>query len=235
MVLSVLVSACNTFPSASKQNTVGGASISSVTQIPMSAHTKTMTLEPLTRPTDGQFAIADILTYAGERPTTTTPPGWKVIRDDSAGSVHQSIYSHIVQANDPGSTVWTFDRAMNAQATIILLDNVEPNAPVDVTNASIGGPGISTKSMMTSSDGDLILVFFATDFMGTGLGPELPADMIALADQEAKPYEYWILGTYQATKGQTAPVRCPSGQLYSMVATQISIRRKRPSASSPSG
>ena len=124
---------------------------------------------------------------------------------------------------------------MDAQGIIIVLDNVELEAPVDVTNANIGGPGIATKSMMTSSDGDLVLVFSATDFLGTGLGPEMPADMIALADQEAKPFEYWILGTYQATRGQTAPVRCPSGQLYNMVAAQISIRRKRPSVSKPPG
>ena len=61
VMLSVLISACNIFPPANMQNTVGGASISSVTQIPMSEDTRSLTLEPLAKPVEGQFAIADIL------------------------------------------------------------------------------------------------------------------------------------------------------------------------------
>jgi hypothetical protein len=234
-ILGLLLTGCNSFPPEGRQNTVAGASVSSVTQIPISERSRTLTLEPLRKPVDGQFVIADVLSYSNVKPATAAPPGWKLLRDESAGSVHQSIYMHAIQPNDPGSSVWTFDRTVDAQGTIIVLDNVELEAPVDTTSASVGGPGIATKSMMTSSDGDLMIDFFATDFLGTGLGPQLPADMIAIADQESKPFEYWILGTYQALKGDTAPVACPSGQLYNMIAAQIAIRRRTPKAAGPAG
>jgi len=234
-ILSLLLAGCNTFPPEGMQNTVAGASISSVTQIPISKRTRTITLEPLRKPVDGQFVIADVLSYSNEKPTTAPPPHWKLLRNESAGLVHQTIYARAIQSNDPGSSVWTFDRIVDAQGTIIVLDNVELDAPIDTTSANMGGPGIATKSMVTSSDGDLMIDFFATDFLGTGLGPRLPAGMIAIADQESKPFEYWILGTYQALKGDTAPVACPSGQLYNMIAAQIALRRKAPNAARPAG
>ena len=234
-MLSLLLAGCDTFPPEGKQNTVDGASISSVTQIPMSEGTRTITLDPLRKPVEGQFIIADVLSYGGEKAITTSPPDWKLLRSESAGFVHQSIYSHAIQSNDHGSNVWTFDRVVKAQGTVIVLDNVALDAPVDTTSANVGNPGIATKPIVTSSDGDLIIAFFATDFLGTGLGPELPADMIAIADQEAKPFEYWILGTYQALKGETTAVKCPSGQLYNMIAAQIAIRRKAASAARPAG
>lgn len=234
-MLGLLLVGCNTAPTENAQNTVGGASINSVTQIPMSKRATTITLEPGSQPVAGQFEIADVLSYGGGNPTIAAPPGWNLLRDDGTGAVRQSIYSHTVQSNDRGAGAWAFDHPVAAQGTILVLDNVAPEVPVDTSSGSVGGPGSAAGSITTSSDGDLIIAFFATDFQGAGLHPELPADVIAITDQEAKPFEYWILGTYQNLKGNTAPVVSSSAQLYDLVAAQIAIRRKGATAAGSPG
>ncbi len=226
LVMVALLIGCEPSPTESKLGTIGGASISAMVQTPMLRAAARLAVETNAKPRTGQFMIADILTYGGKATVITAPPTWTLLRDDSTISVRQSLYVHAVGENDSGSAAWTFSRPVDAQAVTLLLDNVSLEAPVDVTNGDTGTLGLIAKPVTTSSDGDLILVFFATDFQGTGLGAQVPLDMIVIAMQEAKPLQYWVLGTYQSSKGETDTVRCPTGQLYNSIGAQVAIRRK---------
>jgi hypothetical protein len=229
--LMCCLTCCTSSPAQNKENTVGGASIAAVVQVPMSHFATRLSVEPNAAPHPGQFMLADIVTYGGKTVAVNPPPGWTLLRDDSSISVRQSLFTHPVAPHDSGVGVWTFNRPVDAQAVLLILDNVALEAPIDATSGDAGTIGLVSKPVLTSSDGDLLLVYFATDFGGTGLAAQLPLDMIVVARQEAKPFQYWVLGTYQLSKGETPAIDCPTGQLYNSVATQVAIRR----AATPSG
>ena len=119
----------------------------------------------------GQVAIADVMTYGGPKTAITPPDGWQLIRDDSTPTTRQSLYWHAIQANDPSSSTWTFSAPVDAQGAIVLLDNVAADAPVDMSNGKTGTGGDRevAASMTTTADGDLILIFKATDFCNAPL------------------------------------------------------------------
>jgi hypothetical protein len=225
VALGLLLIGCNSHPNENEQNTVGGPSIHSVKQIPMSKHAITIVVSPGGEPVAGQFEIVDIVSHGG-KPNITASPGWNLLRDDGTTAIRESIYSRMVQPQDEGGGTFIFDEPVDVQGTIMVLDNVAAEAPIDTSSGGVGGPGTPARSIDTSSDGDLIIAFFATDFGGPGLAPQLPAGMAVIANQEAKPLEYWILGTYQNFKGYTAPIVTSSAQLYDQVAAQLAIRRK---------
>jgi hypothetical protein len=92
---------------------------------------------------------------------------------------------------------------------------------------------VAAKSVTTTRGGAFIIAFYATDFGGGGLGPQVPANMSAIVDQEKQSHEYWILGTYQSRHGNTEDVSCPNGQLYNAVAAQVAIARGATAATPP--
>jgi len=223
---------CNSSPPIGKENIVGGASISSVAQIPLSLSTTQLVIGPKAKPYPGQYLVADLLSYSGKAPAISAPTGWTLIRDDSTVSVRQSIYGHAIEANDPGSGTWNFSQPVDAQGIILVLDNVLLDAPLDGNSGDAANVAIDAKPITTRNDGDLLLVFFATDFKGTGLSPQLPTDLIVIAEQNLNPLQYWILGAYQSSAGETEAVACPSGQLYNAVTAQIAIQNP-PAATTP--
>ena len=231
VVLAAVIAACNPSPQESTENTVGGASLNSFAQTPLAKATTTFTLDG-SKARPGQLAIADVLSYSGPKPTITAPAGWTLLRDDSSPLTRQSLYWHLIQANDPSPT-WTFSEPVDAQGVILLLDNVAASNPVDASSGNTGGPGVAAKSVTTTRGGDFIIAFYATDFFGVGLGPHCPANVSAIVDQETQSHEYWIVGTYQSRKGETADVACPSGQLYNAVAAQVAIARGATLATTP--
>jgi hypothetical protein len=173
----------------------------------------------------GQVAIADVLSYGGPKTTIAAPDGWQKIRDDSTPTTRQSLYWHAIQANDPSTATWTFSEPVDAQGAIVLLDNVAPASPVDVTSGKTGGGSTaSSDSVTTTADGDLILIFKATDFSNAPLSAQTPGDMSAVVKQEQAPHQYWILATWQSQNGATEETNFSLSQGFNWVGAQVAIK-----------
>ena len=141
-------------------------------------------------------AIADILSYSGSKPTINAPAGWLPISDSSTKTTRQSLYGHAVQASYSYMSSWTFSEPVDAQGAILMLENVVGGWPVDVSSRNAGENGtLTAKPVATTSDGDLILDFNATDFGAyrptacTGCGaldPKLPPDVSVIINQNPR-------------------------------------------------
>jgi hypothetical protein len=236
IALAVAVLAgCNSGPSKTAENTVGGSDVVFSAQAPMKKATTSLTLDWGSKGRAGLFAIADVISYGGPKPAITAPAGWQLIRDDSTITTRQSLYGHAIAADDPGSATWTFSAPVDAQGAIMLLDNVATPWPIDMTSHNTGNGGLLTaKPVSTTSDGDLILAFNATDFGNVGLNPTLPPDVNVVLNHEATVSEYWILSNYQIQPGDTAPEDSSAPQLFQWVATQVAIKRGAATSPTPS-
>jgi hypothetical protein len=224
-VVAVLIAGCNSAPSQTTDNTVGGANVVGYTQAPMVKQTTTLALDWGKKAQAGQVAIADVISFGGPAPAITAPAGWQMIRDDSTSTTRQSLYWHAIAANDPSTATWTFSAPVDAQGAMVLLDNVAAGAPVDMSTGSTGTGGtVTAKSVMTTANGDLIISFFATDFHLPGLAPQLPTDVNTVMNEETTPDEFWILTAYQEQFGATEDEVGTAAQLFNWVATQVSIK-----------
>lgn len=225
-VAIIFLIGCNSSPAPlSAENTVGGANVVSTAQAPFTKGTTSLSLDWGTKAQAGQVAIADVISFGGPKVTITAPAGWQQIRDDSTPTTRQSLYWHEVQANDASTAAWTFSEPVDAQGAVLLLDNVASAAPVDMSSFQTGNGGsVKSQSMTTTADGDLILIFKATDFENAPLSAPVPGDMSALVAQEKKPYQYWILATYQSQMGATEDTDFEFPQLLHWVAAQVAIK-----------
>ena len=227
--------ACNPGSSQTPENTVGGANVVSSAKTPLTKGATSLSLDWGSKGQAGQVAIANVLTYGGSKPTVTAPAGWQLIRDDSTKTTRQSLYWHAIQANDPSKATWTFSTAVDTQGAVILLDNVASAAPVDMSSGNTGEGGTMTaRSVATTSDGDLVLAFNATDFgayrhtactVCDGLNPKLPPDVKVVLNHESTALEYWILASYQEQMGDTEVQVSDAPQLFNWVAAQVAIKR----------
>ena len=225
-VAAALMVGCNSGPSQTAENTVGGANVVANTQAPMAKQTTSLSLDWGPKGQAGQVAIADVISYGGPKVTITAPTGWQKIRDDSTPTTRQSLYWHAIQANETGPASWTFSEPVDAQGATILLDNAATDSPVDMTSGNTGNDGKPTaKSVATTADADLILIFYATDFSGSGLAPSMPTNMSSIVNQQTTSHEYWILANYQGQNGNTEDAECITAQLFNWVAAQVAIRR----------
>jgi hypothetical protein len=226
-VAAIFIAGCNSSPQPlSAENTVGGASVAGFTGVPMAQATTSLTLDWGEKGKAGQIAIADLLSFNGSKPKISAPDGWHFIRDDASASTRQSLYWHSIQANDPSAATWTFDTPVDTKGAIVLLDNAALDSPVDMSSGKTDTSGtLNAKSVVTTADGDLILLFYATDFHIPGLAPKLPPDTRTVTDQEDASHEYWILTTYQSQNGATDDIAVGEGQLFSWTAAQVAIRR----------
>ncbi|HTY54460.1 MAG TPA: hypothetical protein VMB26_04640, partial [Candidatus Binataceae bacterium] len=218
---------------AQSQSTVNGSSINACDQSPQADNTTTLTLDCGSKVQTGQLAIADVLTYNGAGPTITPPQGWTLIRDDSSDSTRQSLYWHVIDASEPGYETWTFSEPVNAQGVLLLLDDVAGSAdPIDASSGNPGHSGtLTADSLQTSSAGDLVLAFYATDFEGVGPGHDKPNNMSTVLDEEGSPLEYWILATSQTDSGDLAEATCTTPQLFNWVAAQVAFKTASQTAS----
>jgi hypothetical protein len=236
VVATVFLVTYNSSPSlAGAESSVGGARVGSSAQAPFVEATTSLSMD-LSGWQPGQVAIADVLTFGGPQPTITPPDGWQLIRDDSTATTRQSLYWHAIGGNEPSSASWTFSDPVDAQGAILLLDNVAADSPVDTASGNTGGDtgGVLTaKSVTTTSDGDLVLAFNATDFGAyrhtickdcSGLKPKMPDNATVALDQESTPREYWILANYQSQTGDTEAQISGAPQFFNWVATQVAIR-----------
>ncbi len=232
---AVFIAGCNSAPSQTVENTVGGAGVVSSAKAPFKNGTTSLTLDWGSKAKAGQFAIADVLSYGGSNPKITAPAGWQLISDASTKTTRQSLYGHSIQTNDPSSSTWTFSEPVDAQGAIVLIENVAGGWPVDTSSHNAGENGaLIAKSIATTSDGDLILAFNATDFGAyrptackecSGLNPQLPPDVSVVINHESTALEYWILANYQTQMGETAPQESSAAQLFNWVAAQVAIKR----------
>ena len=243
-VALVFVAGCNSGPSQSAENTVGGANVVSSAKAPFAPLATSLTLNWGSKAKPGQFAIADVLTYGGAKLKITAPAGWQPINDTATATTRQSLYGHTVAASDPTTSTWTFSAPVDTQGAVVLLDNVASGWPVDMSSHNTGASGvIVAKSVATTSDGDLILSFNATDFgayrphictVCDGLNPNLPPDVAVVINQESTAREYWILANYQTQPAETLPEESGTGQILNWVAAQVAIKRGVASSATPS-
>jgi hypothetical protein len=223
---AVLMVACNSGPSQTADNTVGGADVVSSAKAPMVKATTSFSLDWGNDAKAGQVAIADVISYGGPKVAITVPAGWQLIRDDSTPTTRQSLYWHAIQANDASTSTWTFSEPVDAQGALLLLNNVASSTPVDMTSGNTGNGGtVTAKSVATTADGALILSFYATDFHLDGLSPSLPPDTNAIMNQEATSNEFWILASYQNQAAATEDQVCNAAQIFNWTAAQVAIRR----------
>ena len=221
-------------PSQSPENAMGGPNVVSSKETPLTKGTTSLSLDAGSAARPGQVAIADVLSYGGSQPTITPPTGWQLIRDDSTKTTRQSLYWHAIEANEPGNPTWTFSEPVDAQGAIVLLDNTATTTPVDVTSGNTSTEGdLTAKSVATMADGDLILGFYATDFVNPGLGPKLPSDVSVVLNHEATPLEYWIVASYQTKMGNTEVEVCGIPQFFNGVAAQVAIKPGSATSSTP--
>ena len=242
-VAAAFLAGCTSAPSQTAENTVGGANVVSSAVAPFKEGATSLTLDWGLKAKAGQFAIADVLTYGGSTPKITAPTGWQQITDASTATTRHSIFGHTIQASDSRTSTWTFSQPVDAQGVILLVDNVASGWPVDGSSHNAGQNGtLTAKSVATTSDGDLILGFNATDFgayrptacKGCGaLDPKLPPDVSVVTNQEATAREYWIVLNYQNQMGETAPQESFSPQIYNWVASQVAIKRGAASSATP--
>lgn len=235
-VAAVFLVTYNSSPSSgSAANTAGGVTVISSAQAPTTKATTSLSLDVGPNPQIGQVAIADVLTYGGPRPTITAPDGWELIRDDFTPTTRQSLYWHAIQGGDSSTAEWTFSEPVDAQGSVLLVDNVASDSPVDASSGNTGGLNgkMTANSVATTSDGDLILAFNATDFgsyrlascgICGGLNPTLPENESVVVNQETAGLEYWILASSQSQIGQTDPQVSDAAQFYNWVAAQVAIK-----------
>lgn len=236
IVAAVFIVGCNSSPSETQtpENTVSGPNVVSSSKTPMAKGATSLSLRWGSKAQAGQVAIADVLSYGGSRPTIAAPAGWQLIRDDSNKTTRQSLYWHAIQANDAGTATWTFSEAVDAQGAIVLLDNVATSAPVEKSSGNTGEEGtLTAKPVTSSSDGDLILAFFATDFPYDGLNPKLPPNMSVVINHESTALEYWILANYQTRMGDTETETTGIPQFFKGVAVQVAIKRGAETSPTP--
>ena len=216
-VAATFIASCNSAPSQTPENAVGGANLVSSATAPFKTGTTSLTLDWGSKAKAGQFAIADVLSYGGPKPTINAPAGWLPICESSTKTTRQSLYGHAIQASDPSTPTWTFSEPVDAQGAILLLDNVAGGWAVDVSSCTAGENGtLTAKPVATTIDGDLILAFNATDFGAyratacTGCGaldPTLPPDVSVVINQESTAREYWILAELSESDGRNRTVR----------------------------
>lgn len=241
----LFIVACNSSPSQTIDNTVGGANVVSSAKAPLQKGTTSLTLDWGPKGQAGQVAIADVLSYGGSKPTITVPQGWQKIRDDSTKTTRQSLYWHAIQPNEASTATWTFSEPVDAQGAVVLLDNVASAAPVDMSsgNTSETRGSVTAKSVATTSDGDLILNFTATDFGAyrptscgkcDGLNPKLPPNVSVVVNHESTALEYWILANYKTQPGDTEPQTSEAPQFFNWVAAQVAIKHGATSPATPS-
>jgi hypothetical protein len=231
---ALLVVACNSGPSQTPDNTVGGANVVSSAEIPMTKGTTSFSIDWGSKARPGQVAIADVISFSGAKPTITAPAGWQLIRDDSNKTTRQSLYWHAIQASDPSKATWTFSEPVNAHGAILLLDNVDTTAPVDITSGNTGDEGdLTSKAVVTNTDGDLILAFNATDFIYDGLNPKLPPNTSVVINHESTGNEYWILANYQNQMGLTEVETTGVPQFFKGVAAQVAIKHGAATSATP--
>ena len=226
-VAVIFLIAYNSLPSSgSAENTIGGDSVISSAETPLTKATMNLSLDVTPKAQISQIAIADILSYDGSKPTISAPEGWQLIRDDYTITTRQSLYWHTVEAGDPSTVSWTFSEPVDAQGAIVLLDSVASDPPVGMTSGNTGSvPTLTAKSVASATPGDLILVFYATDFDGVGLVPAIPDNVNSVVSQEAASHEYWILASSQGQNGSTGEAACPTPQLFNWVAAQVAIKQ----------
>lgn len=232
---AILLVAYNFSPSSAADQ--GGNTVVSSAETPITRETTSLSLTLTQNWQAGQFAIADVLSYGGGQPTITAPDGWELIRDDSTSTTRQSLYWHVIDSSDSSTATWEFSEPVDAQGATLLLDHVASNDPVDAASASSGGEGggiLTAPSVETTSAGDLILNFNATDFgafrptvckICDGLNPQLPQDASVVLNQESTPLEYWILEKSQDQTGETADQVSEAPQLFYWIAAQVAIRQ----------
>lgn len=231
-VLSVLLLGCGS-STLTAENTVGGPDVVASTQTPLTKATTSLTLDLGKKVKAGQLAVAAVLSYSGKTPKITAPSGWQLIRDDASAVTRQSLYWHAVQANEPGNPTWTFDTPVDAQGATVLIENADTTSPIDMSSGSMDDSGtVIPKSMVTTSDGDLVLLFSSTDFGRPNLGPKMPENTTTVTDFDNGPYEYWILAAYQDKAGATEDVPVGQGQLFNWAGAQVGIKK---SSGTPSG
>lgn len=225
-VMAVFLAACNSSPPV--------PSVFSFAQTPLTKRTTRLALDWSSLGEPGRFVIADVLSYSGAEPKMGAPEGWTLIRDDASQSTRQSLYLHVIRANERSVQTWTFSQPVDTQGVILFLDDVATVDPVDATSGNTGsGSSLLAKSVKTTTGGDLILAFYATDFVGTRPDHDAPEDMSAIVDQIEWPHAYWILGTHPSRKGDTGDAPCTSAQVFTWVAAQVAIKRGRASAATP--
>jgi hypothetical protein len=226
-VAAIFVMACNSGPTQTADNSVGGAYVVSTAQAPMATVTSSLSLDWGKKTQAGQVAIADVLTYGSNATKITAPTGWQPIRDDSTSTTRQSLYWHAIAANDASTSSWVFSKPVDAQGAIVVLDSVAASNPIDLSIGNTGTGGtLTAKSVTTTADGDLILSFFATDFSLPGLmgsDPQMPADTKVVLNTQTR-REYWILQTYLSQQGATADQVMDIAQLINWTTAQVAIK-----------
>jgi hypothetical protein len=242
LTAAVLIAACNS-SSQTTENTVGGANVVSSAKAALKKGTTSLSLDWGAKGQAGQVALADVLTYGGPKPTIAPPPGWQLIRNDSTKTTRQSLYWHALQAKEGHTATWNFSEPVDAQGAVVLLDNVATTAPVDMSSGNTGDGGTMTaKSVATTSDGDLILAFNATDFGAyrptvckecSGLNPKLPPNVAVVLNHESTALEYWILANYQNEIGETEAQQSEAPQFFNWVAAQVAIKRSAATSPTP--
>ena len=257
-IVAVFLIAFNSSASSgNSENTVPSAAVISIAQAPITKGATSLALDAGPSAQIGQVAIADVLTYGGSQPTISAPDGWQLIRDDYTETTRQSLYWHAIGGNASDAASWTFSEPVDAQGAILLLNNVALNSPIDKANGNPGStysaPGwvadelqppvgyvsglMTAKSVTTTSDGDLILAFYATDFgayrptacqVCSGLNPTLPRNPSVVVNQESTPLEYWILANDQNQTGPTDDQVSESPQFFNWIAAQVAIKQATP-------
>ncbi|MGH7814711.1 MAG: hypothetical protein ACREQI_12005 [Candidatus Binataceae bacterium] len=250
LVIAAFAVSCNSAPAFQGHLAKFRGSIILSVTTPLTKAVRSLRLGWRTVGTPGQFVIADVLTYGGKYLKVSPPAGWALIREDTASfstaraasPIRQFIYWHIIQPNDidANGDTWQFSERVEAQGSVIFLDNVSTIAPVDATS---GYSRYNTayplaRSVTTTRNGDLVLYFYATDFLGGGLNPRLPCAPGDLKAREFKPlprvsgivsnsdadYEYWVDAAYQTTQGKTPDAVSVTVQFCGWIAAQVALR-----------
>jgi hypothetical protein len=199
----------------------------SFVKAPLTKATTTLSIDWSILGQSGRFAISSVTMYRGARLSVIAPVGWTLIRDDSTTTFRQLLYWHFIEANDKTVQIWSFSQPVDAQAIVVLLDGVALKDPIDATSSNHGsGNPLIARSVTTSSDGDLILAIYSTDFVGTAPGHDLPDNMSEIADQVESPDPYWIFERPQNHRGETGDSLCKAGQGFSWIASEMAIKRK---------
>ena len=108
----------------------------------------------------------------------------------------------------------------------MLLDNVAPGAPVDMSNAKTGSGGdVKSGTMTTTADGDLVMIFKATDFANAPLHSagsgrhDAPSWRRRMSRTNTGSSRHW-----QAQNGATEETEFSFPQLVNWVAAQVAIK-----------
>ena len=154
-----------------------------------------------------------------------TPPGWKRIRDVTAGDLQLALYAKRLLASEPATTTWHYDgtdsTGVPATAAAVTLRNASPDDPVWAMADTTGTGGVIELPSVGVNRVDGVLVTFAAMASNTSITPG--ASLTELVDHAAAGRTLEVAAIENPALGDTGDLTATAGASADWIGLQLSI------------